>query len=302
MIDIVISYVNFKDLHWQNDFKKYYEGQIDLCRFNRLDLLPYVFKSIDKFAKFDIGNIYIVVSHKSEVPQYILEQYPKIIPIEHKDIIPEEYLPIFNASIIELFLYRIPNLSDQFLYFMDDVILIKEVTEQDFFVDNKNISQIFLNRYHKNHLYFSDFDIMMKNIEKNVFGHNLINEDTILYLDHGPSPFFKHIWEKIFELYGDIIYSNITRFKSNRNICQSIYHYYHVKTYGEYKPNYINKYVLLHKNMDWTTNELLYSLYGKNNFGYACINYTEDSKINSEELPNIQSQIYNILDIFYDNV
>ncbi len=48
----------------------------------------------------------------------------KLIIITHKDIIPEIYLPTFNSLCIELYLYNIPNLSNNFIYFNDDMIVL----------------------------------------------------------------------------------------------------------------------------------------------------------------------------------
>lgn len=293
MIDIVITYVNYNDNNWQLDFKKNYNGQTNLCRFNRLNLLPYVIKSIYKFVKFDLGKIYIVVSHKSEIEQYINEN---IIAIEHKDIIPNEYLPLFNSSSIELFIHNIPNLSEQFIYFNDDMLLIKDLNKLDFY--NNNIPYIFVNKYYKNHNMFSDFDIMIKNIEHLIFNKDIVNQDTLLYLDHGPSPMLKSIWKEIFNKYHEEIYSTITKFRESKNICQAIYHYYIIKLYGENIPKLHNKYILVTNNILSNTNEIVKTLYYDNKFGYIVINYTEDSHI--QNINPIKTQIYQILDKYYD--
>ena len=43
--------------------------------------------------------------------------------VNHSDIIPKEFLPTYNSNVIDSYLYRIPGLSDIFLYFNDDVFL-----------------------------------------------------------------------------------------------------------------------------------------------------------------------------------
>ena len=51
--------------------------------------------------------------------------HPKLHIVNHRDFIPEEYLPTFSSHAIELNMHRIPDLAEHFLYFNDDVYLMK---------------------------------------------------------------------------------------------------------------------------------------------------------------------------------
>lgn len=53
--------------------------------------------------------------------------------MNHKDYIPEEYLPTFSSHPIELNLHRIKGLSEQFVYFNDDTFIINAMQPEDFF-------------------------------------------------------------------------------------------------------------------------------------------------------------------------
>ena len=53
--------------------------------------------------------------------------------MNHRDFIPEEYLPTFNTNPIELNIHRIAGLSERFVYFNDDMFLIDAVKPSDFF-------------------------------------------------------------------------------------------------------------------------------------------------------------------------
>ncbi|MDO5702497.1 MAG: stealth conserved region 3 domain-containing protein, partial [Lachnospiraceae bacterium] len=46
---------------------------------------------------------------------------------------PEEYLPTYNSNTIELNFHRIPDLSERFVLFNDDMFLLKNVSAEDFF-------------------------------------------------------------------------------------------------------------------------------------------------------------------------
>lgn len=50
---------------------------------------------------------------------------------------PEEYLPTFNSAAIELNLHRIEGLSENFVFFNDDMYLIQDVKPDDFFVNGQ---------------------------------------------------------------------------------------------------------------------------------------------------------------------
>ena len=50
---------------------------------------------------------------------------------------PEEYLPTFNSHTIEMNLHRIKGLSEQFVYFNDDMFINKPMKPRDFFVHGK---------------------------------------------------------------------------------------------------------------------------------------------------------------------
>jgi hypothetical protein len=51
----------------------------------------------------------------------------------------EQYLPTFNSSSIHALITKISGLSDRFVYFNDDVILIREVREEDWFIGNRPV-------------------------------------------------------------------------------------------------------------------------------------------------------------------
>lgn len=53
--------------------------------------------------------------------------------VRHEDFMAPAYLPTFNINSIELNLHRIKGLSQQFVFFNDDMFLINSVVQEDFF-------------------------------------------------------------------------------------------------------------------------------------------------------------------------
>jgi hypothetical protein len=97
--------------------------------------------SIHKFAPF-IRKIFIVTDNQrpdfENQPNIDKALLDKIQIVDHKEIFRDhlDLLPTFNSRSIEAMLYRIPGLSEQYVYFNDDMSLIKPVKPSDFFGSN----------------------------------------------------------------------------------------------------------------------------------------------------------------------
>lgn len=100
--------------------------------------------SINRFAPF-IRKIYIITDGQDPRLDGFLERnFPEgYIPVEivdHRTVFRdyEEYLPVFNSLAIESVMWRIPGLSEHFIYFNDDIMLTAPVTPEDFFSPDGN--------------------------------------------------------------------------------------------------------------------------------------------------------------------
>ena len=135
-IDFVLTWVDDKDPLWLEKKCQYtdssqIEGNTNV-RYRDWDTLRYWFRGVEKFAPW-VHRIYFVTDN--QVPEWLNLDHPKLKWVNHEDFIPEEYLPTFNSHTIEWNLHRIEDLSEQFVYFNDDVFLIRDVSPEDFFVD-----------------------------------------------------------------------------------------------------------------------------------------------------------------------
>ncbi len=132
-IDFVITWVDGADAKWLQEKKKY-NPSIDvddsIVRYRDFGTLKYVLRSIEKFAPW-VRNIYLITD--GQIPEWISFENPKLKLIKHTDFIPESYLPVFSSHPIEWNFHRIESLSENFLYFNDDVILTAPVNPSDFF-------------------------------------------------------------------------------------------------------------------------------------------------------------------------
>lgn len=132
-MDAIITYVNGADPLWLEDFRNFLGTPVMTKRYRDWGTLKYLLRGIENCMPF-IDRVFLVVSRESQVPSWASD---KLSIVLHKDIIPEEKLPTFNSSMIEMFLHRIPGLSERFLYFNDDMFPVSPCNENDFYVDGK---------------------------------------------------------------------------------------------------------------------------------------------------------------------
>ena len=140
-IDIVYTWVDGSDLKWNKTKNKYInifsinkDSNIN-NRFNDNNELKYSLRSIYKYANW-INNIYIVVAD-GQKPKWLNTNHNKIHLINHSDIIDKKYLPTFNSHVIEHNIYKIPNLTENFLYFNDDFFLGNYIKPNDIMYNNR---------------------------------------------------------------------------------------------------------------------------------------------------------------------
>ncbi len=149
-IDAVITWVDGNDpQHYEKRLKVLLENHQtgenvlptgnDHTRFLDGGELKYCIQSIRKFAPW-IRIIHLVTDNQR--PNFLTESYQNengIKLVDHEDIFSsfEWALPTFNSRTIETVIWRIPDLSNHFIYFNDDFILTSEVKPEHFFPNGK---------------------------------------------------------------------------------------------------------------------------------------------------------------------
>lgn len=134
-IDIVIPWVDGNDPEWLAE-KNYYqekitgEEDIRVMRYREWDNLKYVFRSIEKNMGWIRKIHFLTWGH---LPEWMDVDHPKLNIVNHKDFIPGEYLPTFSSHVIELNMHRIKGLCEHFIYFNDDIFVLKKLRPEHFF-------------------------------------------------------------------------------------------------------------------------------------------------------------------------
>ena len=129
-IDLVYLWVDGNDPNWQAKRNAFFGRKVENSssnfngRYANNDELKYSLRSVERYAPW-FRKIFIVTD--DQTPEWLDIENPKIKIIDHKEILPHESLPCFNASVIEHFLHKIPDLSEHFLFSNDDMFLIKQL-------------------------------------------------------------------------------------------------------------------------------------------------------------------------------
>ena len=135
-IDVVYTWVNGSDPDFINQLKKQDKSHSNTAedtsesRFQDFNQLLYSLRSIEQYAPW-IRRVYIVTN--GQIPNWI--NLTSVTMVNHKSIFTEpSHLPNFNSLAIETHLHEIPGLSENFIYFNDDLSLMSPTCPEDFWM------------------------------------------------------------------------------------------------------------------------------------------------------------------------
>lgn len=197
----------------------------DDTRFMDNGELRFCIASIRSFAPW-IRHIYLVTDN--QLPRFLTETLCRdlgITIIDHTIIFKNQEwaLPTFNTRTIECALWRIPGLSERFIYFNDDFVLASPVAPEDFFQDE---SVVLRGRW--NHMIrYGKYRMMAERaanyVAKKVFGvtrtmHLLLQirsarlagfSGRFFRFNHVPHPLRKSVLERYFSEHPELFENNI---------------------------------------------------------------------------------------------
>jgi hypothetical protein len=138
-IDLVYLWVDGRDSAWlakkvafTGEFRERSETD-DKARYEDNEELKYSLRSAEKFAPW-IRKIFIVTDN--QVPAWLDTSNERVRIVDHTEILPPESLPCFNSTVLEHYLWRIPDLAEHFLLSNDDTLFGSSVTPDFFFTSD----------------------------------------------------------------------------------------------------------------------------------------------------------------------
>lgn len=228
MTDVVIAWVDGDDPAHKRKKSQYLTGKNETAhddiagamRYRSTGEIFYCIASIIRYAPW-VHRIFIVTDNQNpNVDDFVKRNFPdNNIPIEivdHKILFRgyEEYLPTFNSLAISTMLWRIPGLSDSFLYFNDDVFLAAPAKENDWFHEDE--TNIYAVRFPA---IWARFIRWCKHVGKKhkTFGHKdpMLNATDILksnfffLFPHAPVPMRRTWYENFYAENPELLHHNI---------------------------------------------------------------------------------------------
>ncbi len=234
-IDIIIPWVDGADPDWMEEKDKKAEelngssaADYSDKRFRDWGIIRYLFRSIDLYAPW-VNKVHFVTW--GHLPKWMNPSAPKLHIVNHKDFIPQQYLPTFSSHTIELNMHRIPGLAEHFIYFNDDMLLLRPTKRTDFFKKGLPRDYAILNvlaspiRGSMIDIALTDIEVINDHFRKNdvlrkhffkwinpVYGNKVVSTFLLLPWGFFPNFYYKHvcnaflkstfteIWEKEFDL------------------------------------------------------------------------------------------------------
>lgn len=135
-IDFVVPWVDGADPNWLAEKKQYLSMIPEACgdntasRFRDWGLMRYWFRGIEQNAPWVRKIHFVTWGH---LPSWLDTSHPQINIVKHEDFIPASFLPTYNSNVIDWNIFRIKDLSDNFVLFNDDTFLISKTKPEDFF-------------------------------------------------------------------------------------------------------------------------------------------------------------------------
>jgi len=208
-IDFVILWVDGEDEKWMAEKERYQiknnskinKSSSSKNRYRDWDNLKYWFRGVEKYANW-VNKIYFVTY--GHLPKWLDVNNPKLVIVNHSDFIPQEFLPTFNSNTILLNLWRIKDLSENFVIFNDDMFLTDYVKKTDFFKNNLPCDSFCFNIIAPIgtndtffHMILNNIDIINKHFtKKNVMKKNIFKIYLSFFVFHY-STNINHIHKKI---------------------------------------------------------------------------------------------------------
>jgi hypothetical protein len=198
-------------------------------RFRSVGEVDYCITSILRFAPF-VRRIHVVTDDQRPPIFGAAERWTpalrdKLVLVDHREAFAgyEDCLPSFNSLSIATVLYRIPGLAERFVYFNDDVMLIKPITVEAFF---RNGAPVLRGQFEPlpERRFARRLRALWRKVSKPVPGAVRAGvadaqaraaqmagfDDRFLHMGHNPHPVRRETLERFFASHEDLLRRNLS--------------------------------------------------------------------------------------------
>lgn len=299
-VDVVIPWVDQNDPAWRKEMLEWAqkEGNTSVSdhseeRFRDWDTVRFLLRGIDRYMPWVRTVHFVTCGH---VPEWMNTQAPKLHLVKHSDYIPQEYLPTFSSHCIELNFHRIPDLAEHFVYFNDDILVLRPMKKEDLFHNGLPCDFGILNAFISSHRdsnmdsVLSDVEIINDHFSKNKmiksnlgkwfnikYGKEIFKTILLLpwgrvsnfYCRHTGNAYTKNTFQTVWKEEASALeLASSHRFRTRRDVNQGLMRYWQIAS-GQFHPISPKgrKYYVLGKN-----NEDIFRTLDKKNTTMICIN------------------------------
>lgn len=230
-IDYIVSYCDFSQKEIVKQYEEVtgeaYRSDVNFSYIDFTLLLMLIMKNLPF-----INKLYIVCKDVQKLPSdtedLIAESRGKIVRVNESEFLPKGFVT-FSSPCIELFLWKIKGLSEQFIYGDDDMIPLRPLKVTDFFKDGKPVMEF----KWQNVPFSSLYDLMESNATNLIYDRKKNNDDyeCVCYAEHTMKPLTKSICEECYVTYEKFITASLYPVRFFHNFDIDLYLFYGCK-YG----------------------------------------------------------------------
>jgi len=232
---IVYTWVNGSDPEYQKLRTKYGgPGHVGGSRDRDSDELKHSLRSLETMVPMFKGPIYLVTP--GHIPNWLNLSNPRIHVINQDSLLPPEATPSFSSFPIEFNLWRIPNMTDIFMYLNDDYMFGRQIKPSDLF-SSKGYPKLFF-EHHSHIVNGSEF-----HDKKRIFVSALSHTNGALneaygkvprkFIKHAPYLFYRQVCQNLFTKFGSYVNATLQhKFRSTRDVLLTMLHHYYVMNEG----------------------------------------------------------------------
>lgn len=235
-IDFVVPMVFPQDAAWRRTYARCHAGDATKNeRYRSWGTEELLVRCVMKYMPW-VRRIYILLASESQVQPWMRNiggkapllrtwwpwggrREPEVRLTFHREFMPAEYLPCFASPCIEMFLHRIPGLSEHFIYGNDDMFPLSPLAVGDFFRATEPHGPLMPCLRVKEKVFpaapnvFEQKCMNQQNMVGKPFGRQFYN--TWLRLGHSFVPLLKSACEEVWRRHGDEITRHLSPLTRN---------------------------------------------------------------------------------------
>ncbi len=298
------------------------------ARFRDMETLKYVLRSIEQNCSW-YNKIYLIT--KGYHPEWLNIDHPKIKLIREDELyFNKSHLPVFSASSIEMNLANLKDISEQFIYLNDDMIIMQKLDINRFFINEKPVDFFYhawiprnklftffkgddtwvhsLNnslqlinkkfspiKLDKQYLYHKSYSPMHK--FSNFLLSNVYKKIFWLRHWHHPQPYLKNTLKEVYiEFKDEMMECSQNKFRDNNDLTQYLYRYWQLAK-GEFYPYKHNDDLIANITSFSVLEKMIDILNTNHHINFVCFNDSTD--LSDSEYNKVKTKLRNYLEKYF---